>query len=82
MAVALAQGEDQRGDVFGQLVLKNAIVGEQHLRYARDACRLLCDRTAIFARHQQRNLAAQLAGGAHRVKGHRVELVIIMFNKE
>ena len=63
-------------------MFKGAIVSEQHFRHPGNARSLFRHRAAVFARHQQGHLATQLPGGADRVSGYRVELVIVMFDKE
>ena len=56
-------------------------VGEQHLGYAGDFCRLLGHRTAAGSGDQHDRLAKRLRTG-NRVQGRRLETVIVVFGKD
>ena len=68
VAVALGERHDQRGEIFRDRVLVGRMLGEQHLGDARDLGARLGDGTAIRARDQEVDVAADRGGGGDGVE--------------
>src|SRR5450830_360290 len=79
MAVTLAQLDDQRSDVFRQLMGVGGVVGHQHFRHTSDFRSGFSHGTHALACNQHVNVATDLRSGSHGVQGGRSHDLAVVF---
>ena len=79
VAVAGGLGHHLGSHRFGQLMGQRRIVHHLHLAHARHLCRGLGHDIHAATQHQQVHVAAQPAGGAHRLPRGTFQIPVVMF---